>query len=176
MRKLRGFIAAGIAAMTVLSSTAWGFAEPEGIIADTKAEALMSYITGYPGYSDALRFLDEIFEDYLTKGYKLVFYDNLTTDKLTTELLTTRTQRNELTVEVFYGGVLNYEGDGMVFFCADEESNYISYREAFKDIGLELTPGSIVCTYAVYNPLNNGEDDIVERYDYLIYLAPEEDF
>lgn len=171
MRKIKKFVIAGVAAMMVAApSVTWGFAEPEGLIADTKVEAFMSYITGYPGYLDALRFLDEVFEDYLTKGYVLGLYDNLTTGKLTTELLTTRTQRNELVVEVIYGGVLSYKGDGMILFPTDEESNYISYREAFKDIDLELTPGSLVCTYVVYNPLNNAEDDIVERYDYLIYL------
>lgn len=123
---------------------------------------------------EEIKGLYEVFEDYLLKGYELAFYNNLTTEKLTTKLLTTRTQRNELTVEVFYGGVLDYEGNGMDLFPADKDFDYISYSEAFKDIGLELTPGSMVCTFVVYNPLNDAEDDIVERYDYLIYLAPED--
>lgn len=55
-------------------------------------------------------------------------------------------------------------GDGRVLNTDDEEYNYISYRffdQPYKE-------GTVIVTYLVYDPYNNYEDDIVDRYDFVL--------
>lgn len=55
-------------------------------------------------------------------------------------------------------------GDGRILNTSDEVYNYISYR--FFDQPYKT--GTVVITYLVYSPYNNYEDDIIDRYDFVL--------
>lgn len=78
---------------------------------------------------------------------------------LTIEELQSR--NGKLIIEVVIGQVDNFvTGAGHVL---DNPDFYISYK------GVEgISNGNIICTYFIYNPENNYEDDIMYRYDYII--------
>lgn len=78
---------------------------------------------------------------------------------LTIEELQSR--NGKLIIEVVIGQVDNFvTGAGHQL---DNPDFYISYK------GVEgISNGNIICTYFIYNPENNYEDDIVYRYDYII--------
>lgn len=85
----------------------------------------------------------------------------ISTDKLTTKKLTNRKDKT-LYIEVMSGTVLNKNGDGRVD-TKDPYYDYISYK------GIKgIKKGDRIRTFCVYNPHNNYEDDIVERYDEFI--------
>lgn len=79
---------------------------------------------------------------------------------LTAEMLESR--NGKILIERVIGEVLNDKGNGMVY-GVDPDYNYISYRYVEG-----ANKGDVVCSYFVYNPNNNGVDDIVARYDYII--------
>lgn len=82
--------------------------------------------------------------------------------ELTNEILTNR--KGEIIVEVVIGKCINSEsGDGVELGKENDYYNYISY----KNVGGVKT-NDIVCSYMIYNPDNNYEDDIIERYDFII--------
>ena len=56
------------------------------------------------------------------------------------------------------------KGDGRILNTDNERYNYISYNGC----DLEYTTGTIIVTYLMYNPNTNYEDDIIERYDYIL--------
>ena len=78
---------------------------------------------------------------------------------LTIEELQSR--NGKLIIEVVIGQVDNFvTGAGHQL---DNPDFYISYK------GVEgISNGNIICTYFIYNPENNYEDDIMYRYDYII--------
>ena len=78
---------------------------------------------------------------------------------LTIEELQSR--NGKLIIEVVIGQVDNFvTGAGHQL---DNPNYYISYK------GVEgISNGHIICTYFIYNPENNYEDDIMYRYDYII--------
>lgn len=78
---------------------------------------------------------------------------------LTLEELQSR--NGKLIIEVVIGQVDNFvTGAGHQL---DNPEYYISYS------GVEgISNGNIICTYFIYNPENNYEDDIIYRYDYII--------
>ena len=78
---------------------------------------------------------------------------------LTIEELQSR--NGKLIIEVVIGQVDNFvTGAGHIL---DNPDYYISYK------GVEgISNGNIICTYFIYNPENNYEDDIMYRYDYII--------
>lgn len=78
---------------------------------------------------------------------------------LTIEELQSR--NGKLIIEVVIGQVDNFvTGAGHQL---DNPNYYISYS------GVEgISNGNIICTYFIYNPENNYEDDIMYRYDYII--------
>ena len=88
------------------------------------------------------------------------------TDDLTLDEIITRQDRDALVIERMVGVVLNENGDGRVLNTEDTYYNYISYRYV-----TGARPGDIVVTYCIYNPENNVEDDIIERYDTIICNA-----
>ena len=75
-------------------------------------------------------------------------------DKLTVKALCHR-KNKALVIEILTGKVLDNEGNGKV--NTKSKYNYIRYN-GFKK-------GDKVKTFCIFNPYNNGEDDIVERYD-----------
>ena len=85
--------------------------------------------------------------------------DNFTiynSNEITRELLDTE---DNLIIERCIGEVLNEKGDGKILNAADENYDYISYRGVTED------KGTTVLTYFIYNSEN---DDIVERYDFIL--------
>ena len=88
------------------------------------------------------------------------------TDDLTLDEIVTRQDRDALVIERLVGVVLNDAGDGRVLNTTDDYYNYISYSSV-----PGARPGDIVVTYCIYNPENNVEDDIIERYDTIICNA-----
>lgn len=78
---------------------------------------------------------------------------------LTIEELQSR--NGKLIIEKVIGQVDNFvTGAGHQL---DNPDFYISYK------GIDgISNGNIICTYFIYNPENNYEDDIMYRYDYVI--------
>ena len=79
-------------------------------------------------------------------------------DKLTTEDLTAR--NGKLIIERVIGVVEDSNGNG---HALNDESYYINYRNL-----KGAKTGNIVCSYLIYDPDTNFEDDVVARYDYII--------
>lgn len=88
------------------------------------------------------------------------------TDDLTLDEIVTRQDRDALVIERLVGVVLNDTGDGRVLNTTDDYYNYISYSSV-----PGARTGDIVVTYCFYNPENDVEDDIIERYDTIICNA-----
>lgn len=80
-------------------------------------------------------------------------------NELTADALCNR--NGKIVIEKIIGKCIDEQGNGEII---DEQSeyNYISYS------GLKIYPYDIVCTYLIYNPATNGEDDIIYRCDYVI--------
>ncbi len=80
---------------------------------------------------------------------------------LTMEMLQNR--KGTIIIEKTIGVVNDKEGNGKVLNCANPDYDYIGYRSVPNaDIG------DVILTYFVYNPDNNIEDDIMERFDFII--------
>lgn len=71
-------------------------------------------------------------------------------------------RKGTVLIERTIGRVLNKNKDGRVLNTEDRYYNYISYRN------VDCKKGDIIVTYLLYNPENNGEDDIIARWDYII--------
>lgn len=79
--------------------------------------------------------------------------------ELTLEALQNR--NGKLIIERVIGEVDNAStGAGHVL---DNANYYISYESV-----PNIANGNIICTYLIYNPDNNYEDDIMLRFDYII--------
>lgn len=107
---------------------------------------------------------DEVIQQ--TESYSTTSIEIWETDDLTLDEIITRQDRDALVIERMVGVVLNDAGDGRVLNTEDTYYNYISYRYV-----TGARPGDIVVTYCIYNPENNVEDDIIERYDTIICNA-----
>lgn len=82
------------------------------------------------------------------------------TDALDYETLVSR--NGDIIVEKIVGICLNDEGNGRIL-NTETEFNYISYASV-----ADVQKGDVVLTYEIYNPETNLEDDIIERFDYVI--------
>lgn len=107
---------------------------------------------------------DEVIQH--AESYSTTSIEIWETDDLTLDEIITRQDRGALVIERMVGVVLNENGDGRVLNTEDTYYNYISYRYV-----TGARPGDIVVTYCIYNPENNVEDDIIERYDTIICNA-----
>ena len=107
---------------------------------------------------------DNYVMEMVDKGY--INFDIYDPADITTDMLTKRTASHRIIVERIIGIVTNEErdGDGIILNTDDEKYNYISYSST----DLDYTTGTIVVTYLMYNPKTNYEDDIIERYDYVL--------
>lgn len=81
-------------------------------------------------------------------------------EDLTLEMLQNR--NGKLIIERCIGMVTSPEGDGTILDC-DDEYYYISYS-SMEDIEV----GDVIVSYFLYNPDTNYEDDVLERFDYVI--------
>lgn len=85
--------------------------------------------------------------------------------ELTPEILTNR--EGTIIVEEIIGKCINEKtGDGFELGKELEYYNYISYKDV-----KGVKAGDVVCSYFIYNPDNNFEDDIIERYDFIVDRA-----
>lgn len=92
---------------------------------------------------------------------KLNIIQTYDTDELDYETLTKR--NGNIIIERTIGIVLDDKGNGKILNTKEKYYNYISY----KNVDGAKT-GDIILTYCIYNPDNNYEDDIIERFDYII--------
>jgi hypothetical protein len=107
---------------------------------------------------------DTFVMDMIDNGYQNISIYN--PDELTNDILTHRTESDNVIIERCIGVVTNKEnpGDGMVLNTEDTEYNYISYR----GVDFNTCDGTIILTYLLYNPGTDYEDDIMERYDFVL--------
>lgn len=84
---------------------------------------------------------------------------------VTGEMLTNRTESDKIIVERVIAIITNREreGDAKVL-NTNGDYTYISYYGT----DLDYTIGTIMITYLMYNPETDYEDDIIERYDYVL--------
>lgn len=84
---------------------------------------------------------------------------------VTGEMLTNRTESDKIIVERVIAIITNKErkGDAKVL-NTNGNYTYISYYGT----DLDYTTGTIMITYLMYNPETDYEDDIIERYDYVL--------
>lgn len=108
-----------------------------------------------PDFPSSADFAADFTRDFPGKACRIYPSENVST-----ELLTSRSAWESYLVEVSTGTVTTEDGDGRLDL--PEPYNYISYR----GLPFEISPGSRVVTYAVYEIHSDGEDDIVARYDY----------
>ena len=73
-----------------------------------------------------------------------------------------RSRNGDIIIEKMIGTVTNRKGDGKLMGVGNKY-NYISYK------GVKgIRKGDVVLTIVIYNPSTNFEDDIIERFDYII--------
>jgi len=95
----------------------------------------------------------------LVKKQKIGVVREYYTDKLTGDIL--RNRGDDIIVERIIGKVIDNKGNGKVLGV--EDYDYISYN------GVKgIRKGDTVMTVCIYAPNSNGEDDIIERFDYII--------
>ena len=107
-----------------------------------------------------LNFVRVLEYEELDTDYTYEIYD---IDDLTSEILCNRAGTNVLVVGRVIGRVTDgYHGQ--IINIGEGVYNYISYKWS----DLDITEGTIILSYMIYNPNNNYEDDIINRYDYVL--------
>lgn len=101
-------------------------------------------------------------EFYKNKANGLDIISVYDTDDLTTEILTNRRANGKLIIERIFGEVVNAEtGEGRIF--SNQGDFYINYSRV-----KGIRNGDIIMTLDIYNPDTDYEDDIIDRFDYII--------
>ena len=123
-----------------------------------------NYYKIYGKYQDVGDYtaLEDFFVHHYRRHHKPIdiIYD---TDDLSFETLRTRT--GTIICERCIGIVTDRStSDGQILNTKDEEYNYISY----KGFDQPYTDGTVILTYLVYNPETDFDDDIIDRYDYVL--------
>lgn len=102
----------------------------------------------------------------------VIFYENMANnldtiqvyepDELTADTLEHR--NGKIIIEKIIGEVTNKEtGDGKILNTDNKKYNYINYS------GVEnISDGTVILTYCIYNPDSNEPDDIIARYNYIL--------
>jgi len=85
----------------------------------------------------------------------------INTEDLNADILYNRD--GKIIIEKCIGKCVDEKGNGKIINCRDKDYDYISYRcvDGVKS-------GDTIITYFIYNPENNAEDDIIERFDYIV--------
>ena len=81
------------------------------------------------------------------------------TEELSADILTGR--EDDIIIEKTIGTVINEKLDGRIFGA--DEYNYISYKYV-----KGAQKGDVILTICIYPPGSDGEDDICQRFDYII--------
>lgn len=82
-------------------------------------------------------------------------------EDLTMEMLQNR--KGTIIIEKVIGVANDNEGNGKILNAKNPDYFYISYKSV-----PNVKKGNVILTYFVYNPDNNIEDDIMERFDFII--------
>lgn len=82
------------------------------------------------------------------------------TEELSYDLLVNR--GDDIIIEKSIGVVINGKKDGRIYGNGNKY-NYISYRNV-----KGCRKGDTILTICIYNPSSKAEDDIIERFDYII--------
>lgn len=97
--------------------------------------------------------------DYYKYADSLGLIEIIDSNDLTLSMLQNR--NGKLVIERVIGVVTDAEtGKGNVLF---NSNYYISYADV-----PDIANGNVICTYLIYNPDTNYEDDIIARFDYII--------
>lgn len=97
--------------------------------------------------------------DYYSYAESLDLMEVYNSPNLTMEMLAAR--NGKLIIERAVGIVKDAEtGEGYIIGYPEF---YISYASVDG-----ISNGDVICTYFIYNPENNYEDDIMMRFDYII--------
>ena len=160
MKKLFAVI---LAIVLVIALAACGQDKPEEVAASTTPAGDTYVINGeeqtiYPCYA--------IEENYVTDMVSMGYleFEIYQPDEITPKMLHDRAEHHRVIVERLIGIVTSKDGDGKILNTSDTEHDYISY----KDISLNYNVGTVMLTYLLYNPDTSYEDDILERYDYIL--------
>lgn len=86
------------------------------------------------------------------------------TREITEDLLVNRTN-DQLIIERVVGIVLDDELNGRIVNTDEEYYNYISYY------GVDAGPGDVVVSYLFYNPETKYTDDVIFRYDIVVFCV-----
>lgn len=159
MRK--NILVKGIALLGVLSVILTGCnkvsakAEKAGNNANMElTEALEDYTADKLEGEDRVNFYRELSEEIGV----IEVYDSA---DLTLEDLQNR--NGKIIIEKCIGEVVSGEKDGKILNYEDPDHYYISYRSVE-----DCKVGDVILTYFIYNPDTDYEDDILERFDYII--------
>lgn len=127
---------------------------------ETEADVGKPYINSYEALE--LNFVLLLEREDLDEGQDYDIYDP---DDLTAEVLTHRTEHNVLIVERIIGQVTDAESrTGRIINTEDQSCDFISYKYSEPPVA----EGTIMLSYLIYNPLTDGEDDTVNRYDFVL--------
>lgn len=82
-------------------------------------------------------------------------------EDITCEILQNR--GDDIIVEKIIGTVVDRKGNGRIMNPVDPKHDYISYKSVKC-----ARKGNVILTICIYTPGNNYEDDVCERFDYII--------
>lgn len=99
----------------------------------------------------------------LVKRKKVGVVREYYTENLTYDMLVNR--GDDIIIEKIIGTVINKKGDGRIM-GAKTSHDYISYKRV-----KGAKKGDTILTICIYTPGNSYEDDICERFDYIIDRA-----
>lgn len=110
---------------------------------------------------DSLKFNEQLIKEGILKSddsrIEIVDSCDLSLENL-------RNRNGKIIVEKVIGEVVDLEGNGKILNANDKDHDYISYKSHLEDFEV----GDTVVSYCIYNPDTSYEDDIIERFDYIV--------
>lgn len=110
---------------------------------------------------DSLRFNEQLIKEGILKSddsrIEIIDSSDLSLEDL-------RNRNGKIIIEKLLGKVINETGDGKILNPNDKDHDYISYKSHMEDFEV----GDIVVSYCIYNPDTAYDDDIIERFDYIV--------
>ena len=110
---------------------------------------------------DSLRFNEQLIKEGILKSddsrIEIIDSSDLSLEDL-------RNRNGKIIIEKLLGKVINETGDGKILNPNDKDHDYISYNSHMEDFEV----GDIIVSYCIYNPDTAYDDDIIERFDYIV--------
>ena len=110
---------------------------------------------------DSLRFNEQLIKEGILKSddsrIEIIDSSDLSLEDL-------RNRNGKIIIEKLLGKVINETGDGKILNPNDKDHDYISYKSHMEDFEV----GDIIVSYCIYNPDTAYDDDIIERFDYIV--------